>query len=53
MTEALGARGGIQEFNRHWLSAMSEDSRVDSIRVLVTGGQAGEPATSPDRCEGG
>ncbi len=37
MTEAFGARGGIQEFNRHWLRGLAAGP-ASQIQVLVTAG---------------
>ncbi len=37
MTEAFGARGGIQAFNRHWLRAL-EAGPASRLDVLATGG---------------
>ncbi|MEM9532105.1 MAG: glycosyltransferase family 4 protein [Pseudomonadota bacterium] len=39
MTEAFGCRGGIQEFNRHWLRALAAQSGVE-VQALVTRGEA-------------
>lgn len=38
ITEAFGSRGGLQEFNRHWLRALASSDRQEAIDVLVTGG---------------
>ncbi|MFK7955094.1 MAG: glycosyltransferase family 4 protein [Lysobacterales bacterium] len=37
MTEAFGARGGIQAFNRHWLRALAAEP-ASHVDVLATGG---------------
>jgi len=52
MTEAFGALGGIQKFNRDWLSALADLDTVDRVEVLVRRQGTGfeVPAKVTQRC---